>query len=190
MKNAIILHGGPSREEYYDPKSPSMSNSHWIPWLQGQLLKLNIAASTPEVPQSYIRDWKVWSREVERHDIGPDTLLVGHSTGAGFFIKYLSVHKKLRVGKVILVAPWIDPEKELTTGFFDDYEIDVDLSERTKGIVVFNSDNDEDSVQKSAKILLQNIKNIKYREFHNYGHFLIEDMASSEFPELLQEILK
>lgn len=39
MKNAIILHGGPARAEYYDPKMPSMSDSHWIPWLQAQLLK-------------------------------------------------------------------------------------------------------------------------------------------------------
>ncbi len=190
MKNAIILHGGPTKEEYYDPESPSMSNSHWIPWLQSQLLKLDISASTPEVPHSYNRDWEVWSREVERYEISPETALIGHSTGAGFFVKYLSVHKKLKVGKIILVAPWIDPEKQLTTGFFDDYVIDVDLAARTKGIVVFNSDNDEDSVQKSAKIILENIKNIQYREFHNYGHFYIEDMATLEFPELLREILK
>lgn len=190
MKNAIILHGGPTKEEYYDPESPSMSNSHWIPWLQSQLLKLDISASTPEVPHSYNRDWEVWSREVERYEISPETALIGHSTGAGFFVKYLSVHKKLKVGKIILVAPWIDPEKQLTTGFFDDYVIDVDLAARTKGIVVFNSDNDEDSVQKSAKIILENIKNIQYREFHNYGHFCIEDMATLEFPELLREILK
>lgn len=38
MKNAIILHGGPDKEEYYDPKARSMSNSHWIPWLQAQQL--------------------------------------------------------------------------------------------------------------------------------------------------------
>ncbi len=39
MKNAIILHGQPSRGEYYNIEMPSMSNAHWIPWLQGQLLK-------------------------------------------------------------------------------------------------------------------------------------------------------
>jgi uncharacterized protein len=45
MKNAIILHGNPSKEEYYDPKMPSMSNAHWIPWLQAQLLTHEIAAA-------------------------------------------------------------------------------------------------------------------------------------------------
>ena len=33
MKNAIILHGGPSKTEYYDPEAPSMSNINWTPWL-------------------------------------------------------------------------------------------------------------------------------------------------------------
>ena len=42
MKNAIILHGGPSKKEYYDLNMPSMSNSHWLPWLQAQLLKKDI----------------------------------------------------------------------------------------------------------------------------------------------------
>ena len=40
-RNAVILHGQPSREEYYDPNAPSMSNAHWLPWLQAQLLKID-----------------------------------------------------------------------------------------------------------------------------------------------------
>lgn len=31
---AIILHGMPDKEEYYDPANPSQSNRHRIPWLQ------------------------------------------------------------------------------------------------------------------------------------------------------------
>jgi len=38
MKNAIILHGQSSKAEYYGEQFPSMSNAHWLPWLQGQLL--------------------------------------------------------------------------------------------------------------------------------------------------------
>jgi len=190
MKNAIILHGGPSKEEYYDPQAPSMSNAHWLPWLQGQLLKHEIAAATPEVPHAFDRDWEVWKKEFERYDLGPETLLVGHSTGAGFFVKYLSIHKDLKVGKVVLVAPWLDPDKEHTKNFFDDFEIDADFVERTTGVTVFYSDNDEASVLKTVEILKNTVKNIEYKEFHNYGHFCIEDMKTVEFPELLQESLK
>lgn len=189
MKNAIILHGGPSKEEYYDPEASSMSNAHWIPWLQGQLLKHEIIAATPEVPHSFDRNWPVWTREVERFDIGPETILVGHSTGAGFFVKYLSIHKKLYVNKVILVAPWLDPDREHTKNFFDDFDIDPNLIKRTAGVTIFGSDNDEASVMKTIQILKDKVTNIAYREFPGLGHFCMNDMKTQKFPELLSVIL-
>lgn len=189
MKNAIILHGGPDKTEFYDPEAPSMSNAHWIPWLQGQLLKHDIPTATPEVPWSFDRNWEVWNKEVERFEIGPETILVGHSTGAGFFIKYLSIHKDLNVAKVVLVAPWLDPDKEHTKNFFDDFEIDPDFPKRTKGVTIFNSDNDQESVQKTVKIVREKVEAVKYKEFHNYGHFCTEDLNSTKFPELLEEIV-
>ena len=188
MKNAIILHGGPSKDEYYDPTMPSMSNAHWIPWLQAQLLKKDIPTATPEIPNAYDRNWLVWSREVERFDITKETILIGHSTGAGFFIKYLSIHPELQVGRVILVAPWLDPDRTKTVNFFDDFEIDSELVKRTNGITVWYSDNDEESVLKTAELIKKKTSGIQYKEFHNYGHFCIGDLKSNEFPELLELI--
>lgn len=189
MKNAIILHGWPSKKEYYNPEAPSLSNAHWIPWLQGQLLKNEITAATPEVPHSFNLDWNVWNREVERFEIGPKTILIGHSAGAGFFVKYLSIHQNLRVDKVILVAPWLDPDREHSKNFFDEFEIDSNLVGRTRGITIFNSDNDQKSVQKTVEIVRTIVKGLKYREFHNYGHFCYEDMKTDKFPELSNEII-
>jgi predicted alpha/beta hydrolase family esterase len=189
MNNAIILHGGPDREEYYDPQAPSMSNAHWLPWLQGQLLKADIAAATPEVPYAFDRNWPTWNREVERFDITPETILIGHSTGAGFFVKYLSIHPALHVGKVILVAPWLDPDREHTVDFFDDFDIDPGLVARTAGVTIFNSDDDMASIQKTVSILRSTVSDVEYREFHRYGHFCFEDMNTVEFPELLDEAL-
>ncbi|MFZ2025511.1 MAG: alpha/beta hydrolase [Microgenomates group bacterium] len=190
MKNAIILHGGPSKEEYYDPEAPSMSNAHWIPWLQGQLLKNEISAATPEVPHAFDRNWPVWNREVERFEITSETILVGHSTGAGFWIKYVSIHPDLKVGKVILVAPWLDPDHEHTKNFFDDFKIDPNIVSRTAGITVFYSDDDQKSVLKTVDIIKQQIQGIEYKEFHNFGHFCFEDMKTTKFPELLNAVLK
>lgn len=107
MKNAIILHGQPGKKEYYDPRMPSMSNAHWIPWLQGQLLKNDIAAATPEVPFAFKPEWNIWKQEVERFEIGPDTLIIGHSRGADFWLRWLSENKNATVGKVVLIAPSI-----------------------------------------------------------------------------------
>lgn len=190
MKNAIILHGGPPRDEYYAPDTPSMSNAHWLPWLQAQLLKHDIAAATPEVPRAYDRNWQVWNKEVERFEIGPETILVGHSTGAGFFVKYLSIHPELRVGTVVLVAPWLDPERQHTHNFFDDFSIDPELARRTAGLTIFGSDNDEASVLKTIGILRSTLTGITYREFPGYGHFCSDDMQTTAFPELLETILR
>jgi predicted alpha/beta hydrolase family esterase len=187
MKNAIILHGGPSKKEYYDPEAPSSSNAHWFPWLQAQLLKQDISAATPEVPRSFDRHWPTWTKEFERYDITPETTLIGHSTGAGYIVKYLSIHPEIKVGKVILVAPWLDPYQEHTKDFFDDFEIDPDFATRTDGVIIFHSDNDQESVQETTRILREKVKNIEYREFHNYGHFCLNDLGTQEFPELLEE---
>ena len=132
--------------------------------------------------------WDLWVREVERFDLTPETLIVGHSCGGGFWVRYLSEHPKLKVGKVVLVAPWIDVEQEDPSNFFA-FQIDPNLVDRTKGLVVFNSDNDKPQMNTSLEKLKAVIKNLQVRDFHNYGHFTHVDMKTSEFPELLEEIL-
>jgi predicted alpha/beta hydrolase family esterase len=117
-----------------------------------------------------------------------ETTLIGHSCGAGFIVRYLS-ENNIHVGKVVLVAPWIDPDKILETGMFD-FTPDENLVSKTKGVTIFNSDDDMEEVQKSVKILTEKIKNIEVREFQNMGHFCFEDMGTEEFPKLLEEVLK
>lgn len=189
MKNAIIVHGMPDKEEYYSPEFPSASNFHWIPWLQKQLMIQDIKADTPEMPHAYAPVYEVWKREFERFDVTPETVLVGHSCGGGFLVRWLSEHTEVKVGKVVLVAPWLDPEAELHNGFFD-FEIDAALVSRTKEFVIFNSTNDETSVQTSVAKIRAVILNHTYIEFQNYGHFCLGDLGTEKFPELLEEIVK
>lgn len=190
MKNAIILHGKPDKEEYYDPNVLSMSNLHWIPWLQSQLIKQDIYTATPEVPLAYDPQWDIWCKEIERFDITPETVLVGHSCGGGFWIRWLSEHKKIQVGRVMLVAPslgyrWGDGGED----FFNGFSIDPDLVKRTQGVTIFHSTNDHESIQQAVKEIREQVKDIEYREFQ-YGHFTFEDMKTVEFPELLKECIK
>src|SRR6266702_4796496 len=154
MKTAIILHGmsDPGQEEYYNPNFPSASNSHWIPWLQKQFFIHDIYAQTPEVPNSWKPDYETWRKEFERYDITAETILVGHSCGGGFIVRWLSERPDIRVGKVILVAPWLDPDRSNTTNFFE-FTIDSKIIERTKGVTIFNSDNDSESVHRSVGII-------------------------------------
>lgn len=135
MKNAIILHGQPSKEEYYNPQMPSPSNAHWIPWLQAQLLKNDIKAATPEVPFAFKPDWDLWAEEVERFEITLDTIIVGHSRGGDFWLRYLSENKDIRVGKVVLVAPSLGYLTE-NNNYFGKYEIDPDLAAHTRYYII------------------------------------------------------
>lgn len=187
--NAIILHGmpDPGNEEYYNPEFPSASNSHWIPWLQKQLMIKDISTQTPEMPQSWKPDYEIWKKEFERYDVTPETILIGHSCGGGFIVRWLSEHADVRVNSVLLVAPWLDPERRDTTDFFD-FEIDPALSSRTKQLTIYGSDNDMEDVKKSISVLRETLQQINYREFQNYGHFTKGDMGTEQFPELLEAI--
>lgn len=192
MKNAIIVHGMPSQLEDRIAKSLGIKYSkfHWLGWLGRQLRRNGYEVWAPEMPTPYAPDWEVWVKEVEKAKIGPDTLLVGHSCGGGFWIKYLSLNKDLKVGKVILVAPWIDPDGNEAGDFFKNYKIDPGLTARTKALVIFNSDNDMGNVLKSVATIRQTIKGVQYKEFKNYGHFTVFQMKTTKFPELLAECLR
>lgn len=178
-RNAIIVHGMPSRAEYYDPGVPSCSNHHWLPWLAKQFLVRGIPAHTPEMPHAYAPDYPAWVREFERYDITAQTVLVGHSCGGGFLLRWLSEHPDARVGRVVLVAPWLDPDRSGAGRFFV-FHLDPGLVDRTAGVVIFSSDDDSDGVLRTVDILRERLPGAQVREFAKHGHFL-----RPQFPELL-----
>jgi predicted alpha/beta hydrolase family esterase len=188
MRTALILHGTPEREEYFNPDLPATSNSHWIPWLQKQLLINGIATQTPEMPHAWNPQYPIWKKEFERYDLDESSILVGHSCGGGFLTRWLTEHPQVRVDKIVLVAPWVDPFRRKTTDFYD-FEIDPSLASRANNLTIFHSDDDMEEVQESVRRLRRIISGAKYREFHKYGHFCIETMNTSAFPELLEVVL-
>lgn len=187
MKNAIILHGKPDKEEYYSDAYPSCSNSHWLPWLQKQLLIQDIYAVTPELPQAYKPVYEKWQKEFEKHPVTKDTLLVGHSCGAGFLLRWLSDSKKSG-DKLVLVAPWIDPEKKKVPEFFD-FVIDSEIQNRFNYISIFISHDDSKEVLDSFEIIKKALPKSVVHEFDDKGHFCYEDLHTEQFPELLDVLL-
>lgn len=188
MKNAILLHGLPDKEEYYNPDRPSASNSHWFPWLQKELMMKEIKADTPEVFRVYELDWKSWVAEVERFVIGKDTVLVGHSAGGGFWVRYLTEHPEIFVDKLILVAPWMNPHNEYESNFYD-FELDPAIAERVNEFIIFSSDNDGQEMKDTIGYLTDTIPSVTVREFHEYGHFTQRTLKDNTFPELLEAIV-
>lgn len=184
MKNAIILHGKSSQTKYYDPAFDSPSNASWLPWIQKQLLMADILTQTPEMPMPWKPDYAAWSKEFERYSITSETILVGHSCGAGFLVRWLSEHKDVYVGTVVLVAPWIDPDRTGGTDDFFEFTFDPQVPERTAKTIIFNSSNDFPGAQISAKMIKEAVPGVSSREFE-YGHFT----HITEFIELREELL-
>lgn len=184
MKNAILMHGMPYKEEYYSGKYPSASNSHWFPWLQKQLLMKDIVAHTPEIPDSWKPEYNKWKKEFERFNVGKETILVGHSCGAGFLLRWLTENKKT-IDKLIFVAPWLDPDREYTTDFFD-FTIDPKLEQRVQQIHIFISKDDEEDIHDSFKSIVEVLPKTTIHKFTNKGHFTRGEMKTEKFPELLR----
>ncbi len=188
MKTAIILHGKPSKNGYLNPKRSSQSNSHWLPWIQQQLIVKGILAQTPELPEPYEPIYEKWSSVFEQFKIDGETMLIGHSRGAGFLVRWLS-ENKIKVGKVALVAPSLNPFKEERKLEFFNFKIDKSLVKRTKGLTVFFSTDDEEKILETVQLIKSQLKGSKFEKFTNKGHFTFGDMKTEEFPELRDFLL-
>jgi len=175
----------PSKQEYLNPEFPSASNAHWFPWIQKQLTIKGILAQTPEMPEPYDPDYKKWSEVFEQFKLNQDTILIGHSCGGGFLVRWLGEHK-VKVGRVVLVAPWIDPKHEYPKMF--DFEAG-DISDRADSVHLFISSDDDKEELDSAEILKAKISNLKVHHFNDKGHFITDHMKTNEFPELLEIVL-
>ena len=187
MKSALLIHGTCDKEEYFSDQYPSLSNSHWFPWLQKQLLINGIATQTPEMPEAYQPDYEKWAHEFERYAVDENTLLVGHSCGGGFLVRWLSEHAT-RAGKLVLVAPWLDPNRTKTVSFFD-FSIDSALASRTNGVHLLVSPNDAADIHTSVAALTAALPEVHVHQLSTMGHFTTEDMGRTDFPELLELIV-
>ena len=190
MKTAIILHGMPTKEHYFSLEGgPGQYNKHWLPWIQRQLILNGILAQTPELPEPYEPDYEKWRSVFEQFKIDENTSLIGHSCGGGFLVRWLS-ENKVKVKKVALVAPWINPASSRTTPGFFDFQVDGGFAERTGGICLFISSDDGEEELDTVKMLKERVRGLEVKEFTDKGHFTYHDMRTEVFPELKDFLLK
>jgi len=188
MKNVIIVHGKPSKENYYDAEGYTSSNFGWIPWLQNQLLTRDIMPNVPEMSHAYLPEYQSWKHEFERFDITSDTTLIGHSMGGGFLMRWLSENTNASPTRVILVAPSLDPLRTNETGFCE-FDIDPAITDRTQ-LVVMTRDNDSDKAVMSRDMIINALPAADVRMFNGYGHFIPEHTGKDTLEELVEIILE
>jgi len=164
-------------------------DKHWIPWTKNQLIAKSIETETPLMPSPWSPDYEKFKNEFEKYDVGENTILVGHSCGCAFLVRWLGETKR-KVAKLILVAPWkIPDEDDAARKAFYTYPIDEAIKDRVQEIILFTADNEEEDGKKSLKIFHE-VLGGKIINLPKHGHYCLEDMGTEEFPELLEIISK
>ncbi len=169
MKTAYIIHGWSG--------SP---NEAMHKWLKSQLEDNGFEVVVPEMPHPdnpTIEDWVNKLKEVIEAPDG-NTILVGHSIGCQTILRYLEqLHPTVRMGKVILLAPWVTtPIKE------------TDVIKHTpKIIAIFSDDDPVVPIEQNKKIFEERFGAEIIIETGK-GHFT-EDDGVTEVPLVLNAIL-
>lgn len=184
MKNAVMVHGMPDKEEWDRFNGDLKAFGHWMIWLGEELSHRGIEVVIPSMPLAYDPKYEAWKSVFEQYEITPETILIGHSCGAGFLVRWISETKR-QVGQVVLVAPWMDPTKEYTTEMFDDCTIDPDMVSRCAACTVIYSIDDDKGVITTVNKLKACLPQAVFKEYSDKGHFTLEDMKTHAFPELL-----
>jgi predicted alpha/beta hydrolase family esterase len=178
--NIIIVHGRADNNK-------DNPNSHWIPWIKNELEKRKINVVVVLMPKPWILDYTLWKNEFEKYNLDNKTILIGHSAGCAFLVRYLGDSKN-KINKLILVAPWKIPEKEDEKKFYN-YKVNDLVKKNIDKIVTFTSNNEEEKGKKSLDIFYNKLGG-EIISLKNHGHFTLGDMGTEKFPELLNKILE
>ncbi|MEK6937178.1 MAG: alpha/beta hydrolase [Nanoarchaeota archaeon] len=186
--NCIIIHGCPSKREKNVNPATRTYDKHWIPWLKKELTSKGIKIETPLMPEPWEPDYEKFKKEFEKCKVNEDTILIGHSCGCAFLVRWLG-ETKTKIKKLILVAPWkIPPRNDESRIKFYTYDIDETIKKRVNEIIMFTADDEENDGKKSLQIFHKALDG-KIIELRGRGHYTFGDMKTEEFPELLKEII-
>lgn len=98
--NCIIVHGSNSSEKHANEGLPR-NERHWKPWIKKELEKRGFDVSNELYPKDWLPDYEEWKKVFERNKIDENTILIGHSAGTAFILRWLSENKR-KVDKLIL----------------------------------------------------------------------------------------
>src|SRR3989344_5007057 len=177
----IILHGCPPNEQTVTPIS-----NRWMNWLEAELNKKGYNAIAPDFPKSWNPKYSEWRKGFEKYPVTKKTLLIGHSCGGTFLVRWLLEENK-KVKKLILVAPAKGPESDTDTrNDLYDSDLPSNASHIADEIVIFTS-NDFPHHLKSLEMYKKSLKP-RIIQLENKFHFLYFQMKTNKFPELFEEI--
>jgi|SRR3989344_718914 len=187
MKTVYIIHGW----------SGSPNEKIHI-WLKSQLEEKGFEVVVPEMPypdKPAIEGWVNKLKEVIEYP-NENTILVGHSIGCQTILRYLEqLHPAVRLGKVILLAPWFtlsdletEEEKVIAKPWIETQIRETDVIKHTPKITAIFSDNDPVVPMEENRRIFEERFNAEIIIESGKGHFTEED-GVTEVPPVLNSIL-
>ena len=198
MKQQLVhIHGGDPHKSYEEYisflKSYVIENLEyfkrrkWKETLQERLGD-NFDVIAPKMPNDrnakYL-EWKIWFEKFLPflHD---NVILVGHSLGGIFLIKYLSentFHKKIKAA-FLISAPYDNDASDYSLADFVLPKSLEQFKKQTGKIFLYHSKDDQVVPFLDLKKYQKELPTAKIFVFNNRGHFNQE-----EFPELIKDVL-
>lgn len=184
--NLVFCHGVMGPDEDWNHRTYHQSKG-WKHWLQFSTeFEHDVVMQIPEFPHAHalLMKYDDWEKIMQYQDINDDTVLIGHSAGGGFVLKYMARHPDLKVRQIVLVAPWVDAEDFQPNGFYKDFKLDNSIVAQAKnGIDLLISDDDMPHIKSSFDKIIKNMSDIRVHQFTGRGHFV-----APELPEIMSII--
>lgn len=161
---------------------------NWFPYLETELTKKGFEVVNREFPDSMLARESFWIPFVtEELKAGPDSILVGHSSGAIAAMRFAEKNKIL--GSVLVGAyhTHLDMESEKVSGYFDrpwDWKA---IRQNQQWIGIFASSDDPWIPIEEARFLHKELQ-ADYFEYSDRGHFG-GDYYKPTFPEIVEYIV-
>lgn len=170
----------------------------WFPWLKKNLEEKGFKVFVPEMPNTEKPEIDAWVdklKEIANH-LDETVYFIGHSIGCQAILRYLeTLPDETRVGKVVLVAPWMhltsletNEEREIAKPWI---ETPIDFGKvakmSNKFISIFS--NNDPFVPLSDKNIFKESLNAEIIIEDNKGHF-DDEAGVTELQSVLDSILK
>lgn len=192
----VFIHGGDSFDsdiEFYDClKSLTydpyiIEQKKWREGIKDQLIETHecIMPRMPNAMNADYRAWSIWFEKIIPY-LRDGVILVGHSLGSGFLLRYLSENKlPIVVSQLHLVAGVID---DRDCPGLSEFSVDIatwsGFTSVIDAIHIWHSSDDDCVPVHHAERMAEKCPKATAHYFTDRGHFL-----TPEFPELL-EIIK
>lgn len=194
-KQIVVIHGGHTfnnSKEYisfllnYKVDFKRILSKGWKDSLQEKLGK-GFEVVLPKMPNpsnAKYAEWKIWFEKLFPF-LEKEVVLVGHSLGGIFLVKYLSENKfpKKILAAFIIAAPFDDKDPRHSLVDFKPKKDLSGLQNQSKELLFYHSKDDDVVSFTAFEKYKEALPRAHFKEFKNKGHF-----NQSNFPEIVRDI--